>query len=307
VNTTAASAQPRVGFIGLGAMGVGMARNLHRAGMLAAVWNRTASKAQSLAAELGTVAAGSIAELPDTCDIIVMCVSADADVLAVIDALLPAVKPNTLVIDCSTVSADTARSATHRLLERGADFLDAPVSGGVEGARDATLAIMVGGDARSFERARPVLDALGRTVSHFGPSGSGQAAKATNQIMCAGVIQAVAEAMAFAKSQDLPLDKLIDTLGKGAGSSWYFVHRAPNIVKNSYPAGFRVRLHEKDLQICRAMAARFGVQLPLIEMTLVHYRRLIEQGHGDEDISTLFRLKDALFTQARDSKPSGAT
>jgi 3-hydroxyisobutyrate dehydrogenase len=286
-------------------MGLGMARNLHRAGMLAAVWNRTASKAQSLATELGIVAAASPAELPTQCDIIVMCVSADVDVLAVIDALLPTVTPQTLVVDCSTISADTARSATHRLRERGADFLDAPVSGGVEGARDGTLAIMVGGDAQSFERARPVLAALGRTITHFGPSGSGQAAKATNQIMCAGVIQAVAEAMAFAKSQDLPLDKLIDTLGKGAGSSWYFVHRAPNIVKDSYPPGFRVRLHEKDLKICRAMAARFGVQLPLIEMTLVHYRRLIEQGHGDEDISTLFRLKDALFTQARDSKRPG--
>jgi 3-hydroxyisobutyrate dehydrogenase len=306
VNTTA-TPQPRVGFIGLGAMGVGMARNLHRAGMLAAVWNRTASKAQALAKELGTVAAASPAELPALCDIIVMCVSADADVLAVIDALLPAVNPQTLVIDCSTVSADTARSATHRLRERNADFLDAPVSGGVEGARDGTLAVMVGGDPQSFERARPVLEALGRTITHFGPSGSGQAAKATNQIMCAGVIQAVAEAMAFAKSQDLPLDKLIETLGKGAGSSWYFVHRAPNIVKDSYPAGFRVRLHEKDLKICRAMAARFGVQLPLIEMTLVHYRRLIEQGHGDEDISTLFRLKDALFTQARDAKRSSET
>lgn len=273
--------------------------------MLAALWNRTTSKAQALAAELGVVATASPAELPALCDIVVLCVSADADVLAVIDALLPSVKPQTLIVDCSTVSADTARSATHRLRERGADFLDAPVSGGVEGARDGTLAIMVGGDAESFERARPVLETLGRTITHFGPSGSGQAAKATNQIMCAGIIQAVAEAMAFAKSQDLPLDKLIETLGKGAGSSWYFVNRAPNIVKDSYPAGFRVRLHEKDLKICRAMAARFGVQLPLIEMTLVHYRRLIEQGHGDEDISTLFRLKDALFTQARDSKRMG--
>lgn len=292
----------RVGFVGLGAMGVGMARNLHRAGMLTALWNRTAAKAQSLAAETGATAVAAPTQLVDHCDVIVMCVSADADVLAVIDDLLPVVKPDTLVIDCSTISAETARSATHRLRERGADFLDAPVSGGVEGARDGTLAIMVGGDPRAFERAQPILATLGKTVTHFGPSGSGQAAKATNQIMCAGVIQAVAEAMAFAKSQDLPLDKLIETLGKGAGSSWYFVHRAPNIVKDSYPAGFRVRLHEKDLKICRAMAARFGVQLPLIEMTLVHYRRLIEQGHGDEDISTLFRLKDALFTAARDSK-----
>ena len=166
---------------------------------------------------------------------------------------------------------------------------------------------MVGGDAQAFERAQPVLQAMGRTVTHFGASGAGQAAKATNQIMCAGVIQAVAEAMAFAKSEDLPLDRLIETLGKGAGSSWYFVNRAPNILRDSYPAGFRVRLHEKDLKICRAMAARHGVQLPLIEMTLVHYRRLIEQGHGDEDISTLFRLKDALFARRpAQTRPSRA-
>jgi len=136
---------------------------------------------------------------------------------------------------------------------------------------------------------------MGRAVTHFGPSGAGQAAKATNQIMCAGIIQAVAEAMAFAKAEGLPLDRLIETLGQGAGSSWYFVHRAPNMVRDSYPPGFRVRLHEKDLRICRDMAARHGVQLPVIEMTLLHYRRLIEQGYGDEDISTIFRLKDALF------------
>lgn len=288
----------RAGFVGLGAMGAGMARNLHQQGLLSAVWNRTPAKAQALANETGCRAVAAPGDLCALCDIIVLCVSADADVLAVIDALLPTIQPDTIVIDCSTVSADTARSAAHRLRERGAYFLDAPVSGGVEGARDATLAIMVGGDAQAFEDAQPVLQAMGRTITHFGASGAGQAAKATNQIMCAGVIQAVAEAMAFAKSEELPLDKLIDTLGKGAGSSWYFVNRAPNILRDSYPAGFRVRLHEKDLKICRAMAARHGVQLPLIEMTLVHYRRLIEQGRGDEDISTLFRLKDALFANA---------
>jgi 3-hydroxyisobutyrate dehydrogenase len=291
----------RVGFIGLGAMGMGMARNLHKRGLLTAVWNRTAEKAEALSRETGCKAVAGAQELPALCDAIVTCVSADEDVLSIIDTLLPHLAQDTLIIDCSTISASTARSAAFRLRER-AQFLDAPVSGGTEGARDATLAIMVGGEESAFERALPILQAMGRAVTHFGPSGSGQAAKATNQIMCAGVIQAVAEAMAFAKSEDLPLDKLIDTLGKGAGSSWYFVHRAPNIVRDEYPPGFRVRLHEKDLKICRAMAASHGVQLPLIEMTLVHYRRLIEQGHGDEDISTLFRLKDALFAAARDSK-----
>lgn len=301
--TVSPSSSPiRAGFVGLGAMGVGMARNLHKHGLLAAVWNRTASKAQLIAQETGCTAVAAPAALTPLCNVIVICVSADADVLSVVDSLLPTIRRDSIVIDCSTVSADTARAAASRLREHDAYFLDAPVSGGVEGARDGTLAVMVGGEASAFERARPVLEAMGRTVTHFGASGAGQAAKATNQIMCAGVIQAVAEAMAFAKSEALPLDKLIETLSKGAGSSWYFVNRAPNIVRDSYPAGFRVLLHEKDLKICRAMAARHGVQLPLIEMTLVHYRRLIEQGHGDEDISTLFRLKDALFAAAAESK-----
>jgi len=285
-------------------MGRGMARNLHKAGLLRAVWNRTRARAEEFAAEAGVAAPASLAELAALCDIIVLCVSADADVLAVVDALLPGLKPGSVVIDCSTVSADTAREAARRVAAREVDFVDAPVSGGVEGARDATLAIMVGGEAGAVEKASPVLRAMGRTVTHFGPTGSGQAAKATNQIMCAGIIQAVAEAMAFAKAEGLPLDKLIDTLGKGAGSSWYFVNRAPNIVRGAYPAGFRVRLHEKDLRICHDMAARHGVELPVVETTLQLYAELIAQGHGDEDISTLFRLKDALFAAAGSGLPS---
>ena len=285
------------GFIGLGAMGRGMARNLHKAGLLQAVWNRTTALSSELAAELHVAAAAGPAELAAMCDVVVLCVAADADVLEVVDSMLPGLRPGSIVIDCSTVSADTAREAATRLCGRGVEFLDAPVSGGVEGARDGTLAIMAGGPPAAFERASPVLSAMGRTITHFGPTGSGQAAKATNQIMCAGIIQAVAEAMAFAKAEGLPLDKLIETLGKGAGSSWYFVNRAPNIVRNAYPAGFRVRLHEKDLRICQDMSARHGVRLPIVETTLELYRRLIEQGHGDEDISTIFRLKDALFAR----------
>lgn len=288
-----------VGFIGLGAMGRGMARNLHRTGLLQAVWNRTVEHGRDLADELQVTCADDPSGVAAACDSVVLCVAADADVLEMVDAMLPGLKPGTIVIDCSTVSADTAREAARRLAARSVEFLDAPVSGGVEGANKGTLAIMVGGSEAAFERARPVLAAMGSTITRFGPSGAGQAAKATNQIMCAGIIQAVAEAMAFAKAEGLPLDALIDTLGKGAGSSWYFVHRAPNMVRNEYPPGFRVRLHEKDLRICREMAARHGVQLPVIEMTLLHYRRLIEQGHGDEDISTLFRIKDAMFDAVR--------
>ena len=285
----------RVGFVGLGAMGSHMARNLHRAGMLAGVWNRTAEKARSLAAELGTTAPDTLAQLAASADAIVLCVSADQDVLDVVNALAPGLAAGALVIDCSTVSSETARKSAEILATRQAGFLDCPVSGGTEGARDATLAIMVGGSEDAFERARPVLAALGKTITHFGPTGSGQAAKATNQIMCAGIIETISEAMAFARAQGLPLDRVVDTLGKGAGSSWYFVHRAPNMVRGAYPAGFRVRLHAKDLGICRDMAARFGVTLPVVERMLDEYAELVARGYGDEDISATYRLKSELF------------
>jgi 3-hydroxyisobutyrate dehydrogenase len=285
----------RVGFVGLGAMGLNMARNLARAGLLAGVYNRTADKARALATELKVTAYPTLAALGADVDAVVSCVSADAAVLEVAQALVPTLKRGALMCDCSTVSAATARRAAQLLEPAGVDFLDCPVSGGTEGARDATLAIMVGGTPQAFERAQPILNALGKAVTLFGPVGSGQAAKATNQIMCAGIIEAVSEAMAFAHAQGLPLDKLIDTLGKGAGSSWYFVHRAPNMVRGSYPAGFRVRLHEKDLRICHDMAARFGVELPVVERMLREYAELVARGFGEEDISATYRLKSELF------------
>jgi 3-hydroxyisobutyrate dehydrogenase len=287
----------RVGFVGLGAMGMHMAHNLHRAGLLTAVWNRTGEKARSLASELGVQAPPTLAALASIVDAVVICVSADADVLEVVQGLAPSLRSGALVLDCSTVGAETARKSAELLQPHGVEFLDCPVSGGVEGARDATLAIMVGGSEEAFERAQPILLKLGKTITHFGPTGSGQAAKATNQIMCAGIIEAVSEAMAFARAQGLPLEKLVDTLGKGAGSSWYFVHRAPNMIRGAFPAGFRVRLHEKDLTICRDMAARFGVALPVVERMLGEYAELVARGYGDEDISSTFRLKAELFDQ----------
>lgn len=288
----------QVGFIGLGAMGLSMARNLHKAGLLAAVWNRSVDKSTALAHELGCRLASDPAELARHCDVIVLCVSADTDVLEVIRAALPDIQPHALVIDCSTVSADTARIAAALLAERHADFLDCPVSGGVEGAQKATLAIMCGGHSKDFERARPVLEAMGKTISLFGPHGAGQATKATNQILCAGIIRTVAEAMAFARAQKLPLELLVDTLSRGAGSAWYFVNRAPNMIRGTFPAGFRVRLHEKDLRICRDMAAASGVSLPVVDDMLREYAELIRRGYGDEDISAVYRLKWELFENA---------
>jgi 3-hydroxyisobutyrate dehydrogenase len=283
------------GFVGLGAMGANMARNLHRAGLLKGVWNRSSEKAAALAAELPTRAYPDLAALAADCDLIFICVSADADVRSVVAALRPGLKPAAVVIDCSTVSAATAREMHALLAKQGIGFLDCPVSGGVEGARLGTLAMMAGGEQGVFDRARPALEKLGKTVAYLGPSGAGQAAKATNQIMCAGIIQAVAEAMAFAKAEGLPLEKVIDTLGQGAGSSWYFVNRAPFMAKGSFPAGFRVRLHDKDLRICRDMAAAHGATLPVVESTLAEYARLIEGGHADEDISSIYLLKSLLF------------
>jgi 3-hydroxyisobutyrate dehydrogenase len=284
-------------------MGTHMARNLHRSGLLTGVWNRTAGKATALAEELKCHAFASLPELAGNCEAVVICVSADGDLRAVVAGLDAGLSPNMIVIDCSTVGAATAREMHDHLSALGVGFLDCPVSGGVEGARSATLAIMAGGDESVFGRALPILEKLGKTITYFGPSGAGQAAKATNQIMCAGIIQAVGEAMAFAHAEGLPLERLIETLGKGAGSSWYFVNRAPFMANNRFPAGFRVRLHDKDLRICRDMAAKRGAVLPVVESTLHEYQRLIERGFGDEDISSIYRLKSALFPEApTDSK-----
>lgn len=288
-------AQLRAGFIGLGAMGAPMARNLAKAGLLAAVYNRSAAKADALASELDVSAAPTASELAGQCDIVVLCVSADADVLDMVDALAPALKAGSIVIDCSTVAAATAREAAARLAPANVSFLDAPVSGGTEGAVNGTLSIMVGGDAATLERARPVLEAMGKRIVHIGGHGAGQATKAVNQIAVAGVNQAVSEALAFAEAHGLDLGRVIDAVGGGAAQSWFLTNRGPNMQNMTFPLGFRVRLHQKDLGICRAMAADHGVQLPVVEMTMVHYDRLIEAGHGDEDVSSLYRLKHAMF------------
>jgi 3-hydroxyisobutyrate dehydrogenase len=272
-----------------------MAKNLHKAALLTAVWNRSGEKAQVLSAELGCQAPSTLDSFARGLDAVVICVSADADVRAVLESMAPGLARGSLVIDCSTVSADTARWAEKFLAGRGVQFLDAPVSGGVEGAKNAALAIMCGGEPAAFTAARPILAAMGNTIEHFGPAGAGQATKATNQIMCAGIIRACAEAMAFAGAHQLPLDRVVSTLGAGAGSSWYFVHRAPNMVRGVYPAGFRIKLHAKDLGICRDMAARFGVSLPVVDSMLAEYAELMAQGFGDEDISATHRLKQALF------------
>ena len=281
----------QTGLIGLGAMGQGMARNLAKAGYLQAVYNRTSSKADVLAAELNTQAYASPQALAARVDVILLCVSADRDVLEMVSALRETIKPGSVVIDMSTVSSDTAKQAAALLADKQADFLDAPVSGGVEGANKGSLAMMVGGDNAVLERVKPILQAMTARIEHLGPTGSGQACKAVNQIMCAGINQAVTEALAFAQAQGLDMEKVIEVVSGGAAGNWFLQHRGKTMTKGIFQSGFKLALHHKDLLICQQMAEQKHLDCPLTGATLNDYRVLMQQGFGGEDISALYRLK----------------
>ncbi len=286
----------KAGFIGLGAMGFSMASNLHKAGLLAGVWNRSPIPSASFCQNMGVTAYRELTELASVCDVLVSCVSADADLLEVIDKLVPVLTAGTLVIDCSTVSRATAIQASEQLAMQHCHFIDAPVSGGTEGAQNGTLTIMVGGDQCDVDRAQPILAAMGQRIEYMGPVGSGQATKAVNQVMCAGINLAVCEALAFAEALDLPLEKVIGVVGSGAAGNWFVNHRGPTMVRGEFPLGFKMALHLKDLLICNEMAAAAQGRLPLVEKTIPAYQQLIEAGHGDEDISALYRQLKQLFT-----------
>lgn len=275
-----------------------MAHKLYESDQLEVVWNRSKDKLDAFLQSHDVKRASLAADVGKNAAVVFTCVSADADLLEVIDQLLPGLDKRSIVVDCSTVSRETARRVAQRLAEREAGFLDAPVSGGVEGAKKGTLAMMVGGDERVLEAVRPLLESMAARIEHMGAVGSGQATKAVNQIMAAGINQAVTEALAFANAYQLPLDKVMDVVGSGAAANWFLEHRGSSMVNKRYEPGFRVSLHHKDLAICKEMSAALGVSLPLVEMTLIHYRRLIEAGFGEEDISALFREKSALFEKS---------
>ena len=282
----------KTGVIGLGAMGANMARRLAGAGYLQTVFNRAREKAERLAAECRCAHSNSPADLAKQCELILICVSRDQDVLEMVNAVKAKTRPGSIVVDTSTVSADTARQAAALLAEHEAAFLDGPVSGGVEGAKRGSLAMMVGGDEAILARARPALNAIAANIVHIGPTGSGQASKAVNQIMVAGINQAVTEALAFGKGMGLPMDKVVDIVATGAAGNWFLEHRGKTMLAGSYEPGFKLALHHKDLSICQTMTKSLSENaLPIIEMTLIHYQKLMDEGYGDEDISALFRLK----------------
>ena len=281
----------KAGMIGLGAMGTGMARNVAKAGFLAAAYNRTATKAQLLAEELNVITYANPSELASAVDVILICVAKDQDVLEMINAVAKGVKANSVVIDMSTISSETAQKAAEVLAPKQVAFIDAPVSGGVEGANNGTLAMMLGGDADVLDRVRPLLETMSARIMHMGPVGSGQATKAVNQIMAAGINQAVTEALAFGKAQGLPLDKVIEIISGGAAGNWFLNHRGFTMTHGTFAPGFRLALHYKDLQICQRMAKRTETPLPLTDKTVLDYEHLMAEGFGEEDISALYKLK----------------
>jgi 3-hydroxyisobutyrate dehydrogenase len=283
---------PTCAFIGLGAMGAPMARHLRAKGVLGAVVNRTHAKAEALAAELGVRAEREAAGLADF-DTVLLCVPADADVLDWVTALAPVLKPGALVVDHSTVAPDTARRAAALLGERGIGFLDAPVSGGVEGARNGKLSIMVGGEESTLERARPALEAYAARITLLGPSGAGQATKAVNQVMVAGINQAVCEALALGEALGLDPERLLPTLGAGAAGNWFLDKRGATLLRSEFVPGFKCAHLLKDLRIVLPMARSLGLHLPTTEQSLADYAALTESGLGEADTSALVTRKRA--------------
>lgn len=283
--------QIRAGVIGLGAMGAPMARHLAEKGLLGMVWNRTPVKAASLAEETGATMADSPAQLASACNVILTCVSADRDLLDVIEQLLPAITAGTVVVDTSTVSPATARQVSANLAGVGCGLVDAPVSGGVEGAQKGTLSVMAGGESANISRIMPVLEAISSTVTHMGPVGSGQATKAVNQVMVAGIAEAVCEALALGEKLNLPSERLLSVVGAGAAGSWFLEHRGQSMLENRFNVGFKLSLLLKDLLICQALAQDLNISLPTVEAAIRDYSALVELGDGDHDISGLIRLK----------------
>lgn len=280
-----------VTFLGLGTMGAAMAANLARAGFPVTAWNRTRGRAPELA-ELGVTIAASPSAAAAAAEIIVICVSDTPDVEAVLfgpDGAVEGARPGALIVDCSTIAPSGSWDFAARLRQRGLAMIDAPVSGGSEGARNATLTIFVGGDAADVERARPVLSALGRTITHVGPIGAGQAVKAVNQVILAGVYLGVAEGVVLAIKAGLDVEQVAAALGGGAAQSWVLANRSGRMIDNEYPLGFKVSLHRKDLEIALALAGQLGAVLPVSALAAQLESGLIAQGHGDDDMSALAR------------------
>jgi 3-hydroxyisobutyrate dehydrogenase len=281
-----------VAFIGLGAMGGFMARNVLTAGFPLTVFNRTRAKEEPLA-EAGASRAASPALAAAGADVVVVCLSDTPDVEAVLlgpEGVMHGAAAGTVVVDCSTICPDATRRMAACLAEKGVGLVDAPVSGGTEGARKGTLAIMAGGSEKDFQKVQPVLAAMGSSVTHLGPSGSGQLAKAINQVILAGTYLGVAEGMTLGLKAGLDMAKVVQAIRGGAAGSWVLDNRSGNMIGNEYPLGFRVRLHLKDLGIALSAARGLEVTLPVTALAAQFENGLLASGDGDDDVSALARV-----------------
>jgi len=281
----------RVGFIGLGTMGGAMAANVARAGFEVRAWNRTPGRAAELAG-LGVGLEDSPAAVARASEVVVTVVSDTPDVEAVLfgpGGVAEGAAAGMIVVDMSTIAPSATRDFAARLAELGVALLDAPVSGGSEGAKKGSLSIFVGGDAADLERARPVLAAMGTTITHVGPSGAGQAAKAVNQVILAGTYLGVAEGIVLAMKAGLDVDQLVAALSGGAVQSWVLANRSGRMLANDYPLGFKVALHRKDLGIALGLARETATALPIAALCEQIETGLMGRGHGDDDMSAVAR------------------
>ena len=280
--------------VGLGAIGLPMAVNLHRAGYALQVHTR--SRTAERAADLeGAVSCASPASVAQNVDVLLVCVSDDSAVEEVLfgaDGAAVSLRKGCVVLDCSTISPATAIACAERLANAGVHYLDAPVTGGTEGAVAGTLTLLVGGEAEALDRARPLLKVIGSSIHHFGSVGMGQQVKAVNQVLVAGSYAAVAEAMALGQRLQLPMDAVVTALKQGAAGSWALSHRSTAMLEGEYPLGFRLDLHHKDLNIALSSGREVGLEMPVTHLVQQLEAELISRGYGNEDVSTLRRFYD---------------
>lgn len=281
----------QVAFIGLGVMGYPMAGHLkNRGGHEVTVYNRTAAKAEKWAAEYGGATAPTPAEAASGKDFVFSCVGNDDDLRSVTlgpDGAFQTMKAGSIFIDNTTASAEIARELAAEAEKRGFGFIDAPVSGGQAGAENGVLSVMCGGDPATFERAKPVIEAFGRTIGLMGPAGAGQLTKMVNQICIAGLVQGLAEGIHFAKKAGLNIEKVISVISKGAAGSWQMENRYKTMNEGRYDFGFAVDWMRKDLAICLAEANRNGAKLPVTALVDQFYKEVQAMGGRRWDTSSL--------------------
>ncbi len=277
----------RVAFLGLGVMGYPMAGHLTKAGHQVTVWNRTGAKAKQWATNYKGEASDTPADAVFGAEFVFLCLGDDPDVAAVYDALEPSIGGGMVIVDHTTASASLARALHARAADKGAAFIDAPISGGQAGAENGKLTIMCGGDSESFKQAEPVMAAYGKRMTLIGESGAGQLAKSVNQICIAGIVQGLAEGMHFAEEAGLDVAKVIEAISGGAAQSWQMENRWETMRDGHYEHGFAVDWMRKDLRITFEAARENGASLPVAAMVDQYYADIQAMGGNRWDTSSL--------------------